>query len=205
LNAYEMTYIVRPDLDEEQIRTVIDGVASRLQTSGAEVVATVPWNPPRRRMAYAIKDFGDGFYVTTVFRIDSPALGPLENALRLNDRILRYLLVQATETNIKQAQQRMQQASAPAPEPQPARAPVAVTTAAPAPADTTPAEQPQAEQTPAVQPQAEQTPTVQPQAEQAPAEQTPEPETIAEPVAIATSETEAEPQPKGAVAVEEES
>jgi small subunit ribosomal protein S6 len=115
-----MTYIVRPDLDDEQTRAVIDTVATRVQTSGGEIIATVPWNPPRRRMAYSIRDFGDGFYVTTVFRVDAPALRPLENALRLNDRILRYLLVQATETNIKQAQQRMAQAAAPAPEPQPA-------------------------------------------------------------------------------------
>jgi small subunit ribosomal protein S6 len=131
-----MTYIVRPDLDEEQTRAVIDGVASRLQTSGGEVIATVPWNPPRRRMAYPIKDFGDGFYVTTVFRVDAPALRPLENALRLNDRILRYLLVQATENNIKQATQRMQQASQPAPAPEPQPAPAAEAAPAQQPAPT---------------------------------------------------------------------
>lgn len=205
MNAYEMTYIVRPDLDEEQTRTVIDGVSSRLQTSGGEVVATVPWNPPRRRMAYPIKDFGDGFYVTTVFRIDPPALGPLENALRLNDRILRYLLVQATETNIKQAQQRMQQASAPAPEPQPAITAQTQPTQAPEPAPATLAEaapaQAAPESEPAVQTVAEQVP--EPVAAEEP-QSAAGPETIAEPVAIEPTEAEAEPQPEP-VAVEEES
>jgi small subunit ribosomal protein S6 len=175
LNAYEMTYIVRPDLDDEQTRAVIDGVASRVQTSGGEVIATVPWNPPRRRMAYPIKDFGDGFYVTTVFRIDAPALRPLENTLRLNDRILRFLLVQATETNIRQAQQRMQQAS----QPQPVRAPEPAAVAAPA-------------ATPAT-------------AASAPEQAVPTSETVAEQVPIVVAVEEAEPQPESAAVVEEES
>ena len=113
MNAYEMTFIVRPDLDEEQARAAIDQVSGRIGTAGGEVVATVPWNPPRRRMAYQIRDFGDGFYVTTVFRIDSKALRPIESALRLNENILRFLLVQATDRNIQEAQQRLQQQTAP--------------------------------------------------------------------------------------------
>ncbi|MGH2443212.1 MAG: 30S ribosomal protein S6 [Chloroflexota bacterium] len=122
MKAYEMTFIIRPDLDEDDTRGVMDQVASRVQTAGGEILAVVPWNPPRRRMAYPIQDFGDGFYVTTVFRIEPPGLPPIETALKLNERVLRYLLIQATETNIQQAQQRVQQqqAAAAAPRPQPA-------------------------------------------------------------------------------------
>lgn len=178
MNAYEMTYIVRPDLDDEQTRAVIDGVASRVQASGGEVIATVPWNPPRRRMAYTIKDFGDGFYVTTVFRVETPALPPLENALRLNDRILRYLLVQATETNIKQAQQRMQQASAPAPPPAPEPQPASAATTEPVGAAAPPA---------------------------APSGPAPVPETVAEQVPVAPLSAPEAPQPEAATTSEEQS
>jgi len=121
LNAYEITYIIRPDLEEDQTRAALEGVTSRLQGFGAEIVAAIPWNPPRRRMAYPIRDFGDGFYVTTVFRAETAILKPLENALRLNENVLRFLLVQATDLNIRQAQQRLiQQQQAAAPRPQPA-------------------------------------------------------------------------------------
>ncbi len=109
MNAYEITYIVRPDLEEDQTREVIQGVSDRIQSVGGELIAALPWNPPRRRMAYPIKDFGDGFYVTTVFRVEPGELKGLENNLKLNERLLRFLLVQATDTNIKQAQQRLQQ------------------------------------------------------------------------------------------------
>lgn len=123
MNAYEITYIVRPDLDEEQTRGTVEQVTGRLQAAGGEIIAALPWNPPRRRMAYPIRDFGDGFYVTTVFRMDPQALRPVENALKLNERILRYLLVQATDFNIKQAQQRLQQQQAAAAAPRPAPVP----------------------------------------------------------------------------------
>ena len=106
LNPYEMTFIIRPDRDEDGTRAVAESVTGRISAAGGEIIAAIPWNPPRRRMAYPIKDFGDGFYVTTVFRIDPSALRPIENTLKLNENILRFLIVQATDLNIKQAQQR---------------------------------------------------------------------------------------------------
>lgn len=124
MNPYEMTFIIRPDRDEDGTRAVAEAVTGRIAAAGGEIIAAIPWNPPRRRMAYPIKDFGDGFYVTTVFRVDPSALGPIENTLKLNENILRFLIVQATDLNIKQAQQRLQQQQAaaqapPAPPPQP--------------------------------------------------------------------------------------
>lgn len=112
MNAYEMTFIVRSDRDEDQIRGVVNTITGRIESDGGEILATIPWNPPRRRMAYPIRDFRDGFYVTTVFNLDGKALRPIENALKLNDNILRYLLVQATDNMVKQAQQRVHQAAA---------------------------------------------------------------------------------------------
>ncbi len=112
MNAYEMTFIVRSDRDEDQIRGVVNTITGRIESDGGEILATIPWNPPRRRMAYPIRDFRDGFYVTTVFNLDGQALRPIENALKLNDNILRYLLVQATDNMVKQAQQRVHQAAA---------------------------------------------------------------------------------------------
>lgn len=122
MNPYEMTFILRPDLDDDATRAALDAVLGRLRTAGAEIIATFPWNPARRRMAYPIAEFGDGYYVTTTFRIQTDAIREFENALKLNTNVLRFLLVQATEANIAHSQ-RMQQAAAaaaaaPAPQPQ---------------------------------------------------------------------------------------
>jgi len=109
LNLYEMTFIVRPDLDDEQTRAVADQITERLKTAGGEIAAAYPWMPARRRLAYPIKDFNDGYYVTTVFRLEPGELREFENGLKLNDNILRFLIVTATDNNIRQAQNRLHQ------------------------------------------------------------------------------------------------
>lgn len=135
MNAYEITFIVRPDLDDNSIDAVVDQVLARIRTANGEIVATLPWNPARRRMAYPIRDYGDGVYITVTFRVDSQALHDMETTFKLNDRILRFLIVQASEYGVKQAEQRLQQRAAAmaAPPPQPVTAP-------PASAGTPPAE-----------------------------------------------------------------
>lgn len=126
MNPYEMTFIIRPDLDDEQTRAVADQVTRRLTGAGGEIIALYPWSPARRRMAYPIGNFGDGFYATTTFRLDPQALREVENAFKLNESILRFLIVQASDQAIRQAQQRMQQqaAAAAAPPSSPTQAPV---------------------------------------------------------------------------------
>jgi small subunit ribosomal protein S6 len=110
LNPYEMTFIVRPDKDEDETRAAVQTVTGRIETIGGEVLATAPWNPPRRRMAYPIREFGDGYYVTTVFRMNAEGVRTLETALKLNENVLRYLMVRATDAAVEQVQQRAQQA-----------------------------------------------------------------------------------------------
>jgi small subunit ribosomal protein S6 len=119
LNAYEITFIIRPDLDTEGMRAAADAVNRRLESGDGELIATYPWGIATRRLAFPINDFGDGYYVTTVFNYNSDALPELENFLRLNESVLRHLIVQATEMNIRQAQQRAHLASQPAAQPVP--------------------------------------------------------------------------------------
>jgi len=194
LNAYEMTFIVRSDRDEDQIRGVVNTITGRIESDGGEILATIPWNPPRRRMAYPIRDFRDGFYVTTVFNLDGQALRPIESALKLNDNILRYLLVQATDTMVKQAQQRVHQAAAaaaprePIAQPQPNQVPGE--DAIPEPVLTTPDLALAAEESPTTPPE---TANLAPIAAAPPADSTIEAiDALPEPVAVAPGVTSTE-------------
>ncbi len=194
MNAYEMTFIVRSDRDEDQIRGVVNTITGRIESDGGEILATIPWNPPRRRMAYPIRDFRDGFYVTTVFNLDGQALRPIESALKLNDNILRYLLVQATDTMVKQAQQRVHQAAAaaaprePIAQPQPNQVPGE--DAIPEPVLTTPDLALAAEESPTTPPE---TANLAPIAAAPPADSTIEAiDALPEPVAVAPGVTSTE-------------
>lgn len=109
MRPYEITYIVRPDLDDEQTRGVAESITQRLRDAGAEITVTYPLFPGRRRLAYPIRDFGDGFYVTSVFQAEPTILRDFESALRLNENILRFLITEASQHTQNLAQQRAQQ------------------------------------------------------------------------------------------------
>lgn len=120
MNAYEITFIVRPDLGDDAIDAMVGTVQNRVTSSGGEILATAPFSPARRRMSYPIRDFGDGVYITIWFNLDPEAVRPMERALRLNESILRFLVVQASELSVKNGQQReAQRAAALANPPQP--------------------------------------------------------------------------------------
>jgi len=141
LKAYEITFIVRPDLDDDQTRAATQQVTGRVESAGGEIIAAFAWSPPRRRMAYPIRDFGDGYYFTATFRIDPQSLRELDNALKLNENVVRFLIVQASDQAIRQSQQRAQQQAAAVASP-PGAAPATQAAAPSAPARATVEEAP---------------------------------------------------------------
>ncbi len=53
-------YIIRPNIDEESKKAVIERFNNVLTSNGAEITGTKDWG--KRRLAYEINDFRDGFY-----------------------------------------------------------------------------------------------------------------------------------------------
>ncbi len=87
---YELFYIVRPDLDEEQVRTTMDEVSAMVAGDGGEVTKSSLWG--RRRLAYPIASFSDGYYVLKEVSLPGDRLRELERQLRLDERVIRHLI-----------------------------------------------------------------------------------------------------------------
>lgn len=98
MNLYEMTYILRTDLDDEGLKAAQERVAARMTDVGGEVVKTEGWG--RRRLAFPIDKMRDGMYFTTIFRMPGAELSTFENQLRLTPEILRFLVIAQQEANI---------------------------------------------------------------------------------------------------------
>jgi len=92
LRQYEIVYIFHPALDD-------DGVTSRLErlhglvtgTPGSEITAVDDWG--LRQMAYSIADQSQGHYIVAQFTAAPDSLREFERLLKLEEAILRYLLV----------------------------------------------------------------------------------------------------------------
>ncbi len=93
MKPYELLYIIRMDLDEEAIAALIGKVSSTIESLGGKVDGVLqsdPWG--RRRLAYPIGRFDEGYYVLTQFTAESAPLGELERVLKLSEGILRYMI-----------------------------------------------------------------------------------------------------------------
>jgi small subunit ribosomal protein S6 len=92
---YEVTFVVRPDLDEAGLTGVIDKVKGWITASGGSVTKTDLWG--RRRLAYPLKKMTEGQYVLVLANLPAQSLAGLERDLRLSEEILRFLLIRVDE------------------------------------------------------------------------------------------------------------
>ena len=91
-HAYELTFIVRNDPNEESINTAITQVQAWVEADSLGQVTKIDrWG--RRKLAYEIDKQRDGFYVLMNAEIDPQNLPELERNLKLSPDVLRYLLI----------------------------------------------------------------------------------------------------------------
>ena len=87
MNKYEVMFIVKP-AEEEATNAVIEALIARV---GGTVEKVDRWG--KRRLAYAVKKFTDGFYVLINFEAAPAEIKEIDRVLKINDEVLRHLIV----------------------------------------------------------------------------------------------------------------
>jgi small subunit ribosomal protein S6 len=93
---YEVTYIVRPSLEETDVEACISRLADLLRNNGGEVVGEIE-KLGKRRLAYEIDDVREGYYVCMKFKSDAAQAKELERQLRLSEDVMRAMLINLDE------------------------------------------------------------------------------------------------------------
>lgn len=89
---YEVLYIIRPDLGEDSKKELVEQFDKVLSIGGAEVTESKDW--AKRRFAYEIKGYKEGVYHLVNLTTDnSEAIDEFERLARINDNILRHMIV----------------------------------------------------------------------------------------------------------------
>jgi small subunit ribosomal protein S6 len=91
MSSYELMFIVKPDLDEEEVNTATDRVHQLLVANGGSVTRTASWG--KRRLAYRVGPQIEGYYVVSNFEIESSKIAEMERVLKISDTVFRHLLV----------------------------------------------------------------------------------------------------------------
>ncbi|HIA99348.1 MAG TPA: 30S ribosomal protein S6 [Gemmatimonadetes bacterium] len=91
MRTYEVVYILDPALEESAVTAKLDGLHQLATSKGGEVSAIDHWGT--RQLAYPINKLSRGYYVAAHFTAVVEALPEYERMLKLDDDIIRYLLV----------------------------------------------------------------------------------------------------------------
>ena len=91
MRKYEVMYIIRPTGDDEAKKAVIERFNNVLTSNGAEITGTKDWG--KRRLAYEINDFRDGFYQIVNVQSDAAAVQEFDRLAKISDDIIRHIVV----------------------------------------------------------------------------------------------------------------
>lgn len=90
---YELLYVLNGTLRADQLKAQMQRVRELVESVADEITEIVEWG--RRRLAYEIQDVREGYYVIVHFDMNPEHTSELERLLRINDAVMRYLIVLA--------------------------------------------------------------------------------------------------------------
>ena len=93
--TYELMFIVRPDMTDEDLDKLISTLQSVVPATGGNVVKVEKMG--KRRLAYTVRRFHDGIYVLMVVEGGGPAIHELERRLRVTEPVIKFLTVRVDE------------------------------------------------------------------------------------------------------------
>ena len=91
MRTYELMVVLDPNLDEAGVEAFHQRLATLVTQRGGSVVDSEAWG--RRRLAYPIARYRDGLYLLSHLQLETDATAELERALKLNESVIRHLLV----------------------------------------------------------------------------------------------------------------
>jgi small subunit ribosomal protein S6 len=93
--TYELMFIVRPDMTEEDLDKLISTLSGVVPASGGTVQKVDKMG--KRRLAYTVKRFHEGIYVLMVVEGGGAVIHELERRLRVTEQVIKFLTVRTDE------------------------------------------------------------------------------------------------------------
>jgi len=91
LKAYELMFIMRPNLEDEARESVLEKVRGILTAEGGTVDSEEAWG--KRRLAHEIAHEEEGDYQVILFHAGTATVAELDRVLRITDQVLRFMIV----------------------------------------------------------------------------------------------------------------
>jgi len=91
MNSYLLTLVLKPDLAEKMRKELMEAMKKKMLGERGKVTKEDVWG--NRDLAYPIKKQSKGFYAHFEFTTDPKLAKDLDKSLKVEEDIIRYLLV----------------------------------------------------------------------------------------------------------------
>jgi small subunit ribosomal protein S6 len=97
--TYEVMFIVRPDMADEDVDKLVANLESNAGTAGARLQTTERWG--KRKLAYDVRRFSEGNYILMKLDADGKAIHEVERRLRVAEPVIKFITVRTDEKQKK--------------------------------------------------------------------------------------------------------
>lgn len=91
MRKYEVMYVVKPDLEQDAIKELVEKFQKLITENGGEIQKLTEIG--KKRLAYEIEDYKEGYYVLVNFNSEPNVVAELERVFRITETVIRYLIV----------------------------------------------------------------------------------------------------------------
>ncbi len=91
MDKYELAVVVDAALPQEQKDSIVKETSEAITKSGGKIINNQVWIE-KHKMSFRMNKIAEGTYYLVNFESPRAGVLPLQKALRLNERILRFLL-----------------------------------------------------------------------------------------------------------------
>ena len=100
MNCYEHTFIAKQDLQEDEIKSLINKYKDLINMNSGKVLKTEEWG--LKNFSHKIKNNKKGFYFHIKFEGTGKTIEELEKAENIDQMLVRYLTVKVKKHDLKE-------------------------------------------------------------------------------------------------------
>ena len=88
---YDLVFIINPEIADEAIEALVNSTSQYITGKAGTITGIERWG--KKKLAYPLKHFLEGYYVYVKFKMNTKWSRELESNLQISESVLRHLLV----------------------------------------------------------------------------------------------------------------
>ena len=102
MKKYELLFLIDSSIENEKIDEVVAKISDVIKNNGGNVTELNNWG--KKKTAYEVNKKWEGFYSLINFEAPAELIKELERVMRIDERVMKFLVVKVDEKKIAQAE-----------------------------------------------------------------------------------------------------